>query len=114
MVAIKTASKSQKSPRIKTPSKSSLKGTVSGVEVEREVSNNSGAGVSVFTKTTSPKIILHSEKLNIAKTNQKNIRMCRLLKSLCLIILGIIILMTFFLSLKTYHAVNELYQLFNY
>ena len=113
-MAIKAASKAQKNPRIKTPNKSSLKGTVSEVDVEREVSNNSETGVSVFTKTTSPKVILHSEKLNIAKTNQKNLRMCRLLKSVCLIVLGIVILMTFFLSLKTYHAVNELYQLFNY
>jgi hypothetical protein len=29
-------------------------------------------------------------------------------------VMGIIILMTFFLSLKTYNTVYELYQLFNY
>ena len=114
MVTAKTVSKLQKNPRVKASGKNSLNGTISEVEVEKKVSRNTDTtDVSVFTKTTNPKVVIQSDKLNIARINQ-NINMYGILKSICLIVLGIVILITFFLSLKTYNTVNELYQLFNY
>ena len=114
MVTAKTVYKLQKNHRDKDQGKNSLNGTVSEVEVEKKVSRNTDTtDVSVFTKTTNPKVVIQSDKLNIARINQ-NINMYGILKSICLIVLGIVILITFFLSLKTYNTVNELYQLFNY
>jgi hypothetical protein len=112
MVIAKTASKSQKNSRTKASKKDSLNGVVSDVAVEKRVSNDSDANVSVFTKTTNPNVVINSE--DVAAYRKQRFHKHRILKSVCLIVMGIIILMTFFLSLKTYNAVNELYQLFNY
>jgi len=112
MVIVKTASKSQKNSRTKVSKKDSLNGVVSDVAVEKRVSNDSDANVSVFTKTTNPNVVINSE--DVATYGKQRFHKHRILKSVCLIVMGIIILMTFFLSLKTYNAVNELYQLFNY
>ena len=86
--------------------------SVSDVAIEKKASNNLDNNVSVFTKTTAPKVIIQSEKIDATQTIQ-NMHRHRALKSICLIVLGIIILMTFFLTLKTYNSVNELYQLFS-
>ena len=85
----------------------SRKETISDVVVEKKVSNESNVGVSVFTKTTTPKVVIQSEKMNNSNIYQS---ICRhkIIKSVCLMIIGIIILMTFFLALKTYNSVNEL------
>ena len=74
------------------------------VKAEKESSN-----VSVITKTTSPKVVIQSENVSntshlLNEINDKHL----LLKLICFVIMCIILLMTFFLSLKTYHAVNEL------
>ena len=74
------------------------------VKAEKESSN-----VSVITKTTTPKVVIQSENINnnshfLNEINDKHL----LLKLICFVIMCIILLMTFFLSLKTYHAVNEL------
>ena len=90
--------------------KDSKKESVSEVTIERKTSNNSDSDVSVFTRTTAPKVIVQSEKIDTPHIIQ-NIQRHRIIKSVCLIVIGIIILMTFFLSLKTYNNVNELYQL---
>ena len=87
--------------------RSSKKETVSEVVTEKKISNDSNVGVSVFTKTTTPKVVIQSEKMDNAGIYQ-NICKHRIMKSACLIIMGIIILMTFFLALKTYNSVNEL------
>lgn len=108
MVITKTTWKTTKS----TKTKVSKKGTVSDV-VEKKVSNNPDTSVSVFTKTTNPKVVVQSEKIDTPQVIQ-NIHRHRILKSVCLIVMGIIVLMTFFLSLKTYQTVNELYQLFTF
>jgi hypothetical protein len=112
MVITKTTSKSQKNSRAKAQKKDSLSGVVSDVVVEKKASNNSDTNVSVFTKTTNPNIVINSE--NVTDCIKQNIHKHKILKSVCLIVMGIIVLMTFFLSLKTYNTVNELYQLFNY
>ena len=85
----------------------------SDFEIVTEKNNNPDAKVSVFTKTTNPKVIIQSDKLASSETN-KNIHRHRILKSIYLIVMGIIVLITFFLSLKTYNIVNELYQFFAY
>ena len=66
--------------------------------------------VSIFTKTTRPNVILESESLKGCWSTllQKHCCGYRMLKFLCFIILCIIVLMTFFLALKTYNLVNEL------
>lgn len=87
--------------------RSSKKETVSEVVTEKKISNDSNVGVSVFTKTTTPKVVIQSEKMDNADIYQ-NVCKHRIIKSACLIIMGIIILMTFFLALKTYNSVNEL------
>ena len=73
------------------------------VKTERESSN-----VSVITKTTTPKVVIQSENVNnnnlLNEINDKHL----LLKLICFVIMCIILLMTFFLSLRTYNAVNEL------
>lgn len=112
MVIAKTTSKSQKSSKTRSPKKDSLNGVVSDVVVEKKVAGSSDANVSVFTKTTRPNIVINSEDVTVCRG--QNIHKHKILKSVCLIVMGIIILMTFFLSLKTYNTVNELYQLFNY
>lgn len=87
--------------------RSSKKETVSDVVTEKKISNDSNVGVSVFTKTTTPKVVIQSEKMDNTGIYQ-NVCKHRIIKSACLIIMGIIILMTFFLALKTYNSVNEL------
>lgn len=66
--------------------------------------------VSVFTKTTNPRVVVKSENLNDEWniSLQKCCCKCKVLKFLCFAIMCIIILMTFFLALKTYNTVNEL------
>ena len=76
----------------------------------KEQLNSPDDSVSVFTRTTNPKVIIKSENIidnwNISWRESKNKH--RLLKFLCVIIMCLIILMTFFLSLRTYNTVNEL------
>lgn len=73
------------------------------VKAEKEQSN-----VSVITKTTTPKVVIQSENVNnnnlLNEINDKHL----LLKLICFVIMCVILLMTFFLSLRTYNAVNEL------
>lgn len=83
---------------------------VSSATSEKKVPDSSESNVSVFTKTTSPKVIIKSESLK----HDYNYSLCqnrdkhRLLQLVCFMIMCVIILMTFFLSLKTYNVVKEL------
>ena len=81
---------------------------------EKEQFDSSDDSVSVFTKTTNPKVIIKSEDIrnNWNFTQEESRNKHRLLKFLCVIIICLIILMTFFLSLKTYNAVNKLSEYF--
>ena len=81
--------------------------------MERKISDDSDANVSVFTKKTTPKVVIQSEKMDNLNIHQ-NVCKHRMIKSIYLIVMGIIVLMTFFLSLKTYQTVNELYRLFTF
>ena len=72
------------------------------LKTEKDSSN-----VSVITRTTSPKVVVQSERMNETSLNEINDKHI-LLKLVCFVIMCVILLMTFFLSLKTYNAVNEL------
>lgn len=75
----------------------------------KKFNNSSETNVSVFTKTTNPKIIVKSENVkNDYDISYQNWNKHKLLKFICGMILCIIILMTFFLSLRTYNIINEL------
>lgn len=73
---------------------------------------NSDSEVSVFTKTTNPKVIIESEQIKNKCYEKTNRNKHKLLKFLCLVIMCTIILITFFLSLKTYNTVKELSEYF--
>ena len=112
MVTTRATSKSQKNTKSKILKKDSLNESISNVVIQKKVSNNPDANVSVFTKTTNPNIIINSE--DVAVWRKQNFHKHRIIKSVCLLVMCVIILMTFFLSLKTYNTVNEIYQLFNF
>lgn len=90
----------------------SEKDNVSEVVVEKNRNEQIETDVSVFTKTTNPKVVVQSEKVGDS-VSFKDQSICghRFLKSACLIILAIVLLTVFFLTLKTYNTVNELYLL---
>lgn len=105
-----TTSWTKKQKKTSTTKKASQKIWVSAVVTEKKHSNHPEANVSVFTKTTNPKVVIKSESLKNSnsislwqKQNKYN-----MLMFFCFIIICIIILATFFLSLKTYNTVNEL------
>lgn len=107
MTTTKTAWKTKKATKNEISKKNSKKDSVSEVVVEKRISDDSETGVSVFTKTTTPKVVVQSEKMQTLEIDQ-NICKHGIIKSACMIVIGIIILMTFFLALKTYNTVNEL------
>lgn len=108
----KTSWKTKKSLKSKVSTWNSEKNNVSEVVVEKNRDEHLETGVSVFTKTTNPRVVIQSEQVNDTSFF-KNQNVCghRFLKSVCLIILAIVLLMVFFLTLKTYNTVNELYLL---
>ena len=83
---------------------------VSNVIEEKKNNNPSEPNISVITKRTNPKVIINSEncKNDYNDWLHHNRKKHKLLKFACFIIICIIILMTFFLCLKTYNIVNEL------
>ena len=93
-----------------TSKKSSKKLLDSNVIVSEKGVKSTENDVSVFMKTTSPKVIVKSENLknewdiSLQKCNCKH----KTLMFLCSLILCIILLIMFFLTLKTYNTVNEL------
>lgn len=110
MVATKNAWKTSKNSAVKTSKKEAISEVITGKDVEKHDSN-----VSILTKTTGPKVVIQSENLKPSTIySSQSIRRHRVLKSVFMVVMGIIILITFFLSLKTYNTVNELYQLFSY
>lgn len=78
----------------------------------KQVISSSDTSVSVFTKTTNPKVIVKSENIRDEYHWKGSRNKHKILKFLCLIIMCLIILITFFLSLKTYNTVSELSEYF--
>lgn len=103
MVTKKVAWSNKNSPK----SKVSKKETISEVITEKKLSNDSTPSVTVFTKTTAPKLVVQSEDANCCTSYVHHSQTYRIFKSVCLIVLWIIILMTFFLNLKIYQMINE-------
>ena len=79
------------------------------ISIKKNTSDSSGNNVSVITKTTKPQIIIQSEKIgdktNIYPNKHKLIKFC------CMIILCIIILLTFFLTLKVYNMLSDIHNI---
>lgn len=75
---------------------------------EKKINNSSESNISVLTKTTNPKVVINSEDFKNCDENLTIQKKHKLLKTVCFMIICIIILMTFFISLKTYNMVNEL------
>ncbi len=104
MVTKKTTWSNKNSPKFRV----SKKETVSEVVTEKKLSNDSTPSVTVFTKTTTPKVVVQSEDANCCAPYVHHSQTYRIFKSICLIVLWIIILITFFLNLKIYHTINKL------
>ena len=112
MVITKVAWKNKKTLKTKVATWNSKKDNISEVVVEKTKADHLENGVSVFTKTTNPKVVVQSENVDSSVLfGNQNIFGHRFLRSICLIILAVILLMIFFLTLKTYNTVNELYFL---
>ena len=88
----------------KAPKKSWTSNLTIQTKKERTEENSS----SVITKSTNPKVIIQSENFEGRHSYNKH----KLMKFVLFIVICIIILITFFLSLKTYNTVNELYNHF--
>ncbi len=99
-----------KKPKKKpTTNKSQKKDWISNLTTDKKYTERE-PNVSVFTKTTNPKVVIKAENLK----NDHNNPWCKIrnkhnmLMFFCLIIICVIILATFFLSLQTYNTVNRL------
>lgn len=109
MAARKTVWKTQKTKKSEV-SKKTQKETNFKTVSPSKISNDSN--VSVFTKTSNPKVIIQTDNINESvKQKNENINQINIIKNLCAIIICLIILITFFLSFKTYIMMNNLLQL---
>lgn len=74
-------------------------------KISEKDSTSNITSVSVITKSTKPNVVIQAEKFeskNSINTDEKMI-----FTQICMFVVGIIILLTFFLSLKTYKIVNQ-------
>lgn len=79
------------------------------IVVEKKATSEWEPNVSIFTKTTSPKVIIQSENIKY-EDNSLYRDKHKIIKTTCMVIMCIILLMTFFISLQTYNTINELSQ----
>lgn len=97
-------------PKIKVEQKAVEKKEVKNSEKKYRLDNKFENGVSVITKTTKPKVVIQSEKIAEPK-NCNYSDFCKkysIVEYLYLIIMWIIVLITLFISIKTYNTVNNL------
>lgn len=99
MITTKQVWKSKKNSKVEVSKRDNIS--------EVDIKNNPETNVSLLTKRTGPSVIIQSENMD-THFDYKNIRKRRILKSICMIVLGIIIMMTFFLSLRTYNIVTNM------
>lgn len=104
-----TSQKTKKNPK-KTSSltKNTKTSSASAIVEKRNTSWDSESTVSVITKTTGPKVVIQSEDVGDVTHSYNQKQKDSLLKFICMIVMCAIILITFFLSLKTYNMVSEL------
>ena len=109
MATRKTVWKAQKTKKSEVSKKASKETDFKTVSPSK-ISNDSN--VSVFTKTSNPKVIIQTDNINEnVKQKNEDISQINIIKNLCAIIICLIILITFFLSFKTYIMMNNLLQL---
>lgn len=90
--------------------------TKSVKKTTKSVSNPAETSVSVITKTSAPKVVVHREKVEsndccVWKKCESWFCPHRFIKFLCMIVMVMIILFTFFLSVKTYRIANETHEM---
>ena len=93
---------SSKNPKV------AKKTSFSELSIQKKVNNPNESDFSVITKTTKPKVIIQSENFgndNVFHCNSNN---HKFIKYILKVVMCIIILITFFLSLKTYDMVVNL------
>lgn len=106
----KESSWTKKSWKNSANKKNTKKSWTTKIISDKKQTNTPETNVSVFTKTTNPKVVIKTEKLEndwngcLCKNQNKHKIIC----FFCFIIICIIILATFFLSLQTYNIVNKL------
>jgi len=107
-------------PELKNKKESGLKNKQKKSDIKISTKKNSTdfseKEVSVITKTTKPQVLIQTERINnYQKDPIYNWAWLRnksqLIKFCCSIIICIIILLTFFLSLKTYNMVKDLHEI---
>ena len=79
---------------------------IQNLAIQEKTENVNENHSSVITKSTKPKVVIQSENIENSCPPNKN----KTIKSMLLIVICIIILITFFISLKTYNMANEIYQ----
>ena len=91
--------------------KTNTRKTNTKISIKKNTSNSLENNVSVITKTTKPQVIIQSEKIekNVDKYIWTNKH--KLIKFCCMIILCIIILITFFLTLKVYNMLSDIHNI---
>lgn len=98
-------------------SKSKQKKSDIKVPIKKDSADFFEKEVSVITKTTKPQVVIQSEKIDELQKNCMHDwtiwfrNKHQLIKFCCIIVVCIIILLTFFLSLKTYNMVKDLHNI---
>ena len=82
------------------------KNWIQNLAIQEKTENVKESHSSVITKSTKPKVVIQSENIENSCPCNKD----KTIKSMLLIVICIIILITFFISLKTYNMANEIYQ----
>ena len=99
---MKTEQKSW-SKKVVTKKLSNDSDKVENVEKKQHESN-----VSVFTKSTNPKVVVWAEKLNEKSLYYSKLCSWKIMKLVFMVVMSILLIITFFVSLKTYHIVEHL------
>ena len=76
--------------------------------VENIKKGQSESSVSVFTRSVNPKVVVWAEKVN--NENLCCNRQCswKIIKFVFMVVMSILLIITFFVSLRTYHIIENL------
>lgn len=91
-------------------SKARNESSFSELSIQKKVNNTNEANFSVITKTTKPKVVIQSENIKDNYMSHYNVSNHKIIKQAFFVVMCIIILITFFLSLKTCNMVADLSQ----
>ena len=76
--------------------------------VENLKKNHAESSVSVFTRSTNPKVVVWAEKVDKVISCNNRWHSWRIMKFVFMIVMGILLVITFFVSLRTYHLVENM------